>query len=249
MRVAGPYGLSGEPEEPGAGPSARRRAAWSPAGDLRPPRSRCAPGSGRTDPPAGSASAPCRWAQRGPDRPGPSPAPSGSPRAAAHPTTGCACCTAAAAAAVRSGCLRRNPDAPRASGTADAAAPAPPAAAGRGSLESPCIPAPAAAAPRPRRAGASRTPAPPAPGPAGTPPRAPAPGLPRPGAPPLPPATPRGRQVQNRGLWARIGHAPGIIPAPLPAGTCQFPAGVRAGGPQTHRLPPCRPRSPLRKSG
>ncbi len=49
-----------------------------------------------------------------------------------------------------------------------AAAPTPPAAAGRSSPESSWTPAPAAAAPRPRRAGAPRTPAPPAPGPAGT---------------------------------------------------------------------------------
>ncbi len=144
---------------------------------------------------------------------------------------------AAAAAAARSGHPSRNPDAPRVSGTAEAAgpcpatapgtqalapagrgaaAPTPPAAAGRGAPESP------------------RTPAPPAPGPAGTPPRAPAPGQPRPGAPLVLPQPHRGRQTQTRGFLARIGHAHGIIPTPLPTGAHQRPAGVRAGGLQPH---------------
>ncbi len=150
-------------------------------------------------------------------------------------------------------------DVPRASGTADAAgpgpatapgtqapapagrgaaAPAPPAAAGRGSPESPCIPAPATAALSPSRAGAPRTPAPPA-----------RPVRPRecpllaPRAQRLPLVLPqplRGRPAQNRGLLARIGHAPGSIPAPLPAIAHQLLAGVRAGGPHPHRLPRCQ---------
>ncbi len=61
------------------------------------------------------------------------------------------------------------------------------------------------------------------------------------GLPLVLPQPPRGRQAQNRGLPARIGHAPGIIPALPPAGAHQILAGVRAGGPQPHRQPPSQP--------
>ncbi len=51
----------------------------------------------------------------------------------------------------------------------------------------------------------------------------------------------RGRQAQNRGLLARIGHAHGIVPTLPSAVARHIFAGVRAVGPQPHRLPPCQP--------
>ncbi len=114
MGVAGPHGLSGEP-------GARRGPLIPSPGDLAPPRAACA----RTGTPAGSASAPFRWARC---RPSPSPAPSGSPRAAAHPSAGCPCWTAA----VR--CTSAAPRCTRSTGSADAtraAAPSPAAAVAR----------------------------------------------------------------------------------------------------------------------
>ncbi len=98
MGVAGPYGLSGERCAPGAGPSARRRATWAARRHPVPALQRLRPRLRMHRSPRGFRIGPLSL---GPVRlraHRPSPAPSGSPRAAAHPTTGCSCCTAAAAA-------------------------------------------------------------------------------------------------------------------------------------------------------
>ncbi len=238
---------------------ALRRPAPSP----QPPRTRVRAHQDPRGLRAGSV--PLGPARSRPRRAAPSPAPSGSPRAAAHPSAGGPGCTAAAAAArcarrtgsaaatqaaapgtaapgpaaaaaaARFGLPDRNPDAPRASGTADAAGPGPsttpgthaPAPAGRGAA----APAPPAATGPSHRCSPSQsrwvTPHPCSSGPrAGWG----APGLLRPGAPPRPPAAPA--------------RQPAAGAEPCPAATPPVRSGASATG-----MPPaagCRVRRAAR---
>ncbi len=154
MAVAGPCGLSGEPGVPGAGLSSYRRATWAPP---QAPHSRCAPGSGRTDPPAGFVSVPCLAASSSQSNLRLLLLHSRRTLRVSRPTLStqyrisraAAFCPVApiTAAAARSARPSRNPAAPRASGTADAADPGPSTAPG---THAP-VPAGPAVPPRPLR--------------------------------------------------------------------------------------------------